>query len=170
MRAILGLKALFRLPSQLISAINQLALGVARAEFLERLQQDFYALLYFAAHSLEGGEGVARGVVELPVFEDRARDPLWGEADAAAAQGDHGVEVLGLELREGLGGLRRDVDAHFGHGLDGEGIHAARFEARADGCDVSAAEVSREAFGHLRSPGVVAADKHNPFHEKDSNR
>ena len=58
--------------------------------------------------------------------------------------------------------LRRDVDAHLGHRLDGDGIDlVARHRAGGAHVDRPVGQGGEEAGGHLRAPGVVDA------HEQD---
>ena len=106
----------------------------------------------------DGVEGLPGGVVEFPVLVAFAGEEGAG---VAAAHGDDdvgGLDGFGGEDLRGVGG---DVDADFGHGLDGDGVDlVGGFADPAERTSIRVAgEVAQVAGGHLGAAGVVDADE-----------
>jgi hypothetical protein len=82
--------------------------------------------------------------------------------DFVGAERDHEVGVLDVDGIDGLGRLRQDVDADFGHHGNRLRIHARRLTAGALNVNAIAEQMARQAFCHLASSGIGDAEKDEP--------
>lgn len=64
--------------------------------------------------------------------------------------------------------LVRQVDPHFSHDLDDEGIDRAGLETGASRLEVGRTNLIQERLGHLAACAVVNADEEHPFAHRDS--
>jgi len=74
-----------------------------------------------------------------------------------AADSNDEIEIYVLERVDVLGLVLGNIDAGFGHDLDGALIQAVGFDAGGVGFDVIALELAGPSFGHLAAAGVAGA-------------
>src|SRR5215470_16787538 len=80
----------------------------------------------------------------------------------AIAHRDNVIEGLVAKLVEVLGAQPADIDAHAGHGPDGERVQPGWLAPRAPHLDAPLAQMAQDALGHLRARAVVCAEKQHP--------
>jgi len=108
----------------------------------------------FVTHAAEDGHlffvgafGVG-GIVEAPVVAIHLTGEHGAHLICIAADSDDGLHVLGEELIEVLRVMRRDVDADFLHGCDGERVDVAcGLRASAGHADNAFGGCTEDAFG-----------------------
>ena len=113
-----------------------------------------YRQLRWIVESLVNHPGGARkcgtGLVSVPAYRDD--DVQW----------------LIAKIGNRFAPVTRDVDADFGHHLDGERVKAVRYDPGAECLDIVVPQVTAETLGHLAAAGVPGAKKENaalPAHQ-----
>ena len=115
-----------------------------------------------------------KAVCQLTIYAGRIVDgpvnsPLGVREDRArlirmVTNRDDVVEVLVDKTIIDFGSLIGDVDLEFAHHFDRLRPHMCRRSASAEDSEISAADPAQQPFDHLRTSGVVRAEKQDANH------
>lgn len=117
----------------------------------------------FVADAAKRGEFFFVGTTGVARIPDAPVDALRARKNGAffrggIANGDDRVEALAIELGDGLGAVRGDVDADFPHGLDSERADVAvGLAAGAVHFESAAAKTPQKPFRHLAAHAIAGA-------------